>query len=122
MKKLFLFLACSALLITGCSDDDNAGTTNDLTGIWKETDPTPNGRTFKFDTTTALLTRRDGSSDTYTYAIQNNKLLLTLPGTDNGTTEHDIKWINKTTMTLGNIYIQEDIANSTPIITTFKKQ
>ena len=125
MKKIYAFLACTALLFTACSDDDNKAATSYsyLKGTWVETAPTANGHTLKFADTDAVMTRSDGSSDAYNYTVANSKITFTLKSDAAGpNSTHDLEKINASAIKLSNIYIQTMPVGSPTPMTTFVKK
>jgi len=125
MKKIFLFAACTAIAMTGCSDDDdNTIVNNDyLVGEWNETLPTANAHKIKFTNgTTAIFTDSDGTKDTLSYKIEGNKLLFNLKGSTTSKSTHDLQKVNDKTIKLGNIYIEDASIDTPAVITTFVKQ
>ncbi|MXN89836.1 hypothetical protein GR160_01220 [Flavobacterium sp. Sd200] len=126
MKKIFLFLAFSAFTLTACSDNDpiteQTATSNALLGTWVETTPTPNARTLTFSAGTVTLQYGNTNYiDTYEYTVKDGQLHLALLNNDY-ITLHDLEVVNNTTITLGNMYVQDMQAETEPIITTFVRQ
>ena len=125
MKKIFLFAACAAFAMTGCSDDDNNtnNSANYLIGDWAETAPTANAHKIKFSTAKiAIVTDTDGSKDTLDYKVQNGKLYFYPTGTTTGGSTHDLQKVSDTVIKLGNIYTHDDSNTTPPVITTFTKK
>jgi hypothetical protein len=126
MKKLYVFLAATFLMLASCGNDDDKNTTYSLSaeylkGTWVEIGPEAN-YIFDFDENTAKLTyRRDSGSQDYDYTIQDSYLNLTVPGSNfNGRWEIEI--INRTTLKLSSLYPQFDCDGCQPIVSTFVKQ
>ena len=134
MKKIYLFLTLTALAITGCSEDSDKDTKHYLAGTWKETEPTANEHIITFEPISdipssegtflgkATISRSDGTSQIYDYTASLERLTFTIPDKEAGTTTHNLEKVSSRTIKLSGMYIQDASSNSTPIITTFKKQ
>lgn len=126
MKKIYLLLIAFSFAFVSCSDNDTITSTTInstyLRGTWKEVAPQENTE-FSFTTDTAVLTwLADGTSDTYTYTVEEDGIYMGLPNATYPPSKFEIEYINATTFKITTLYPYPAHPGYTPVTSTFVKQ
>lgn len=122
MKKSIFsvaFFLLLGLIMVSCSTDVDDEQT--LLGIWVEISPVPQ-RTELFFHAGNRVTRTsvDGSSETYNYQINDNRIVLSLTGDLEGTSDLFFEQVDRDMFRIGNLYPY--IPEAEPVILVFERK
>jgi hypothetical protein len=114
-KRILIILSCIAFLVS-CEKDDNENpdfyNTDYRLGLWVTPDKKD---TLNFISSTSMV--RKGfyyENEEYLYTIENNTLLISLPGTESQT-QHPILEVENEKVVLENMYITTGFSDNSGI-------